>query len=309
MIITKQIGTDNLAKVYIGQIEGRKFEFAESLQPPLQLNEKWVLIISCLYGCPVKCIMCDAGRRYDGCMSKEDIFSQIDYLIARRFPDKHVPVKKFKIQFTRMGEPAFNPAVLEVLEELPVRYTAPGLIPSISTIGPKNCSGFFSRLREIKNKLYRNGKFQMQFSVHSTDLEKRDKLIPVQKMSFKDIADYGKEFYVQGDRKITLNFIVMKDYPINPKIISTFFDKDIFLIKLTPLNPTKNAEKNKLETKLDPYDENSVAQLTRSFRSLGFETIVSIGELEENKIGSNCWQYISSDKNISSVTTTGVFNL
>lgn len=296
MLITKQTGTKQLATVYVGQIENRSIEFAESLQPPLPLEEKWVLIVSCLFGCPVKCLMCDAGQQYRGCMSKEDIFKQIDYLVTKRFPDRNIPVKKFKIQFTRMGEPAFNPAVLDVLEELPTRYNAPGLMLSISTIGPTGCHNFFNRLREIKNKLYNNGRFQMQFSLHTTNVEKRNQLIPAQKMSFQEIAQYGNEFYKSGDRKITLNFIVMEDYPIDPEVIISFFNPDIFIIKLTPLNPTQNAEKNRLKTKLNPYDEKTVSQLTGHFQSLGFETIVSIGELEENKIGSNCGQYISVDK-------------
>src|SRR3989338_5767304 len=113
-------------------------------------------------------------------------------------------------------------------------------------------------------------------------------------MSFQEIAEYGKRFHKHGDRKITLNFIVMKNYPIDPKVIKSFFNSDIFIIKLTPLNPTKKAEKNKLKTKLDPYNGGSVFNLIKQFRSLGFEVIVSIGELDENKIGSNCGQYISA---------------
>src|SRR3989338_2639782 len=206
MIITKQLGNEELATVYVGQIGDNNLEFAESLQPQLPLEEKWVLTISCLYGCPVKCLMCDAGQQYYGNISKEDIFKQIDYSVTKKFPDRIVPVKKFKIQFARMGEPVFNPAVLEVLEELPERYNAKGLMPSLSTIGPDGCISFFNRLLEIKNRLYSNGRFQLQFSIHTTDIEKRDNLIPVQKMSFQEIAEYGKRFHKHGDRKITLNF-------------------------------------------------------------------------------------------------------
>ncbi|HLD33158.1 MAG TPA: radical SAM protein [Candidatus Nanoarchaeia archaeon] len=293
MLVTHTRGNDQLATVFVGQINHRNFEFAESFQPPLSSKEKWVLIVSCLYGCPVKCLMCDAGRQYMGCMSEKDIFEQIDYLVTRRFPDKIIPVNKFKIQFTRMGEPAFNMAVLDVLEKLPQRYHAPGLIPSISTIGPRNCARFFARLLDIKKRLYSNGAFQLQFSIHTTDTEMRDRLIPTPKLSFQEIAAYGNIFLGQGDRKITLNFIVMNGYPIDPKTVQSFFNPDVFLIKLTPLNPTQNARNNHLETKLNPHDAGSVSDLAQEFKSLGFEVIVSIGELEENRIGSNCGQYVS----------------
>ncbi len=254
MLIKNQFGDDNIATVYIAQIKDKLFEFAESIQPPLTRNDKWVLTLSCLYGCPVKCLMCDAGRQYKGCMSKEDILKQINYLITKRFPNKIVPCEKFKIQFSRMGEPAFNNNILEVLKELPKMFHAPGLIPSISTIGPKNANSqyFFKELTKIKNNLYPNGKFQMQFSIHTTDINKRDKLIPTAKMSFQEIANFADKFHQKNDRKITLNFIVMQNYPIEAKIIKKFFNKDKFIIKLTPLNPTNYAKQNKLETKLEP---------------------------------------------------------
>jgi len=41
-----------------------------------------------------------------------------------------------------MGDPALNLDVLTVLEKLPGIYDAPGLLPSISTVGPKNSEEF-----------------------------------------------------------------------------------------------------------------------------------------------------------------------
>ncbi len=293
MIVEKEVGKDALAKVYIARSKRGLFEFAESLTPPLPREEKWVIILSCLLGCPVQCLMCDAGQNYQGCLSKEEIFEQIDFLVKKRFPSGKISVKKWKIQFTRMGEPAFNPAVLDVLEELPARYEAPGLMPSLSTIGPLSCDGFFERLIEIKNRHYSNGRFQMQFSIHTTDIQKRDLLIPVKKMSFQDIAHFAENFHQKGDRKITLNFIQMEDYPLAPKILKEYFDPKLFLVKLTPLNPTQRAQGNGLRSSLKLYSPN-VLPVVAELQKEGFEVIVSIGEWEENEIGSNCGQYVSA---------------
>ena len=175
MKILSESGNENIATVYVGEIAGKPLEFAESTPTPFGRQEKWVIIVSCLSGCPVRCLMCDAGQFYRGCLTKEEILEQIDYLVAKRFPDKNVTAKKCKIQFTRMGEPTFNPAVLAVLEELPQRYTIPELIVSLSTIGPKNAAHFLNKLLHIKNKLYNKGNFQLQFSVHTTDVQKRNK--------------------------------------------------------------------------------------------------------------------------------------
>jgi 23S rRNA (adenine2503-C2)-methyltransferase len=294
MIVKKEIGKDDLAKVYIAETKSGMIEFAESVQPPLTRDDKWVIIISCLVGCPVQCLMCDAGRSYSGPLSKEEMFEQIDYLVNKRFPDGNIATKQFKIQFTRMGEPAYNPEVLEVLKELPARYSATGLMPSVSTIGPSICGDFFQRLTEIKSSLYLNGKFQMQFSMHTTDAEKRDVLIPAPKMSFEEIASFGKKFFKTGDRKVTLNFVVMEEYSIDPEVINKYFDPSIFIIKLTPLNPTGSAKMNALTSGINPHDERAAHSLIERLHELDYDTILSIGELEENEIGSNCGQYVTS---------------
>ena len=53
-------------------------EFAESVQPPVPREEKWVLIISSLFGCPVKCRMCDACGEYMGRPEAEELVPQAD---------------------------------------------------------------------------------------------------------------------------------------------------------------------------------------------------------------------------------------
>ena len=138
MRVFAETGDSKIATVYMADFGDEKIvEFVEALQPPFTRDERWVLMVSTLFGCPVKCMICDAGGQYKGKPTANQILQQIDYLVDKWFPDRIVPSEKFKIQFARMGEPALNPAVLEVLETLPSRYTAPGLIPSISTILPE----------------------------------------------------------------------------------------------------------------------------------------------------------------------------
>ena len=112
---------------------------------------------------------------------------------------------------------------------------------------------FFEKLLQIKKRLYKNGHFQLQFSIHTTDENLRNWLIPVKKWDFAKIADYGKEFYGDNDRKITLNFALIKGIPLEPDVLSKYFDPETFLIKITPLNPTYQVLKNKLSSYIDPY--------------------------------------------------------
>jgi 23S rRNA (adenine2503-C2)-methyltransferase len=286
-------GTPDVAEVFMADMgEGRMIEFVEALQPPYSRDERWVLMISTLYGCPVKCQICDAGGSYRGKPTAEEILRQIDHMVYRWYPDGYVPAKKFKIQFARMGEPAFNMAVLDVLEELPMRYDAPGLMPSISTIAPYGTNAFFEDLLDVKNRLYADGRFQFQFSIHTTDVTLRDKLIPVRKWAFADMATYGERFYHRGDRKITLNFALAEGMPVEPDVMLRYFDPDRYLVKITPVNPTCHAVQNGLSTHIDPYRPETGQAVAQSLTEVGYDVIVSIGAVEENAIGSNCGQYV-----------------
>jgi len=295
MKVIARAGNDNIATVYIAESgDGNFIEFVESIQPPVPREEKWVLIVSTLYGCPIGCPICDAGGWFKGGISADDILAQIDYMVTKRFPDRVIPIPKFKVQFARMGEPALNPAVLDVLEILPDIYDAPGLMPCISTIAPTGTDSFFERLTEIKQRLYPDGKFQLQFSIHTTDRKLRDYIIPANKWDFTKIAEFGKRFRQPGDRKIALNFAAAKDYPIDPNVLLVFFDPEIFLLKLTPVNPTKSAIEKNFDSLFVDESDFSAKKIVSAISSKGYDVILSIGELEENKIGSNCGQYIKS---------------
>lgn len=277
--------------VYIAEMKnGFHIEFVESVQPPVPREEKWVLIVSTLYGCPVRCKICDAGGTYKGILSAEEIFEQIDFLVKNRFPHKIIPIKKFKIQFARIGEPAFNKNVLEVLKKLPSLYEASGLIVCISTIAPVGTEKFFEDMLHIKKKYY-TGRFQLQFSIHTTDDKLRDWLIPITKWNFNKIAEYGERFYQDSDRKIALNFALAKNVPVEANILLKYFNPEKFIVKITPINPTITALENRIESYIKT--ENETYDIIESLKRAGYEVLLSIGELEENQIGSNCGQYIT----------------
>lgn len=292
MKIVASAGHPDIAMVYVMDFNGNLIECVEAVQPPKTREEKWVLMISILFGCPIACQMCDAGGHYRGKLTEYEMFAQIDYLIKQRYLDGFVPSKQFKIQFARMGEPALNPAVLDLLESLPDKINAPGLIPSFSTIAPHGTGEFFERLTEIKNRVYPGGHFQFQFSIHTTDQSLRDELIPVKKWDFQKMAAFGDRFYQPGDRKITLNFALAKQSPIQSDVLLDYFDPDRYLIKITPLNPTYQAESSGLKSYINPDNDKENYPIFDELREAGYQVILSIGDQEENRIGSNCGQYV-----------------
>jgi 23S rRNA (adenine2503-C2)-methyltransferase len=292
--LIEETGSPDLATVFVAELgDGELVEFVESVQPPVPPEEKLVFIVSILRGCPAGCIICDAGRRFRGRLTADEILGQIDFLMSRRFPDRTVPVRKMKIQFARMGDPAFNPEVLDVLERLPGLYRAPGLMPCISTIAPKGTEGFFERLPETKRRHYGGGMFQMQFSLHTTDRSARRLLVPVDTWTFREMSRWGERFVESTDRRIALNFAPVSGYPMDPEVVAGEFSPDSFMVKLTPVNPTRSVLERGLVGLIDPEDPLMNAETAEAFRSLGFETIVSIGELRENRIGSNCGMFVT----------------
>lgn len=292
MEIIARTGNNELANVYVAKTDSGKYiEFVESVQPPFSREEKWVLIISTLSGCPISCSFCDCGKFYKGILTKDEILEQIDFLVSSRFKNKEVLVKKFKIQFARVGEPSFNPNVLDVIEELRYRYIALGILPSLSTVAPIGRDKFFQDLLKIKKQNYQTN-FQLQFSIHSTDDIQRDKIIPIKKWNFNKIADYGLSFFNEGGRKITLNFALAKDSILDIMTLKRYFNPEVFLIKITPINPTYSSKDNGIKSLITP--KQSCEETINKLKNEGFEVILSIGEWEENEIGSNCGQYIFS---------------
>jgi 23S rRNA (adenine2503-C2)-methyltransferase len=293
MRVHASAGDEDIAMVYIVETSsGNLVECVESVQPPLPREKKWVLLVSTMFGCPIGCLMCDAGGYYHGKPTKDEIIDQIDFLVGKRYPDGNIVCEQFKIQFARMGEPSLNLHVLDVLQELPHRYHAPGLMPSISTVAPAGAERFLDKLLEIKQEYYLGGHFQFQVSLHTTDISLRDHFIPVKKWSFAQIGEYGERFYVAGDRKITLNFALARGMPVDPAVLLNFFDPDKFLIKITPLNPTYRARENDLVSYVNPLSAEQKYEVIQVLQDSGYQVILSIGETEENYIGSNCGQYL-----------------
>ena len=288
--------SEGLGEILVASFRGedsRLAEFVDTRDPRYPVEEKWVTILSTQFGCPVGCLFCDAGGMFLGNLMPGEMLALLDHLVDRRFPGRKVPVPKWKLHFARMGEPALNPSVLEVLEMLPGRYDAPGLIPTIPTIAPSASGEWFERLREIKDGLYPGGRFQLQFSANSTDEAARDRLMPHPKWTLPEIARFGERWHRRGDRKLTLNFALGPDLPFDPARVAGLFDPEKFLVKITPVNPTDRARENGLGTFLAHDRHGLPEEILAPLEEAGFQVILSIGEAQEIDLGTNCGQAVS----------------
>ncbi|UCC93074.1 MAG: radical SAM protein [Thermoplasmata archaeon] len=294
MRLVASSGNPDLATVHVAEDDaGRRLEFVDSIQPPRSREEKWVVIVSTMYGCPVGCQICDAGGGYQGKVDTEDMLWQVRKAVSERFGAGNPPkTDMLKVQFARMGDPALNDQVLEALARLREEYPDTRVVASVSTVGPTASRAFLERLRRVKDEHYPGGDFQLQFSIHSTDLEVRSRLCPIRTLSFDEMAEIGRSFRDEGDKRVTLNFCLIDGIPIDPSVVRHHFDPEHFLIKLTPLNPTTRAERAGLVSLIDKGREEAAKGFIEAFTAQGFDVLLSIGEYEENQIGSNCGQYL-----------------
>ncbi|MBI4349982.1 MAG: isochorismatase family protein [Elusimicrobia bacterium] len=288
-----------LAGLYLAELPGegmRLIEFVDTVEPGVRKEDKWVLMISTQFGCAVGCRMCDAGAMgFHGNLSAAELLAQVRKVLADNpglDPRGH---PKLKIHFARMGEPVLNPAVLEALSLLPEEMPFPGLMPSLSTVAPKTpgAEAFLERLIEVKNAHYSGGRFQLQFSVHATEAGLRKKIVPVPVWSPAEIAAYGKRFVRPGDRKITLNFALSAGERLDVEELKRVFDPALFLIKVTPVNPTYSADLNGSSYVWnDPSAGLSVD--SAALEKAGFSVIISPSSPEEIEAETSCGQLWAS---------------
>lgn len=292
MEILSKTGMEGVADVYVARFRDDPallVELVDGLDIRSPREEKWIVNVSTQFGCPVSCRFCDAGGRYHGNLAAAEILAQVDFILALH-PGLVGSCPKLKVHLARVGEPSLNDEVPDAVAALRARTANPGLWCCLPTVVPAGRERFFARLLAAKEAHF-PGRFQLQFSLNSTDPAARADLTPVALAPFPEIARIGARFFRPGDRRPVLNFALADGIPFDPERLPPRFPPDVFAVKLTPLNPTREGEGNGLaslhETGREALDAHAAHLL-----SLGYETIVSIGDPRENLVGSNCGQAV-----------------
>lgn len=286
-------GRPDLAQVYVIQVRDDPSSLVEcvgAIDPALPRSQKMVIVVSTQLGCPVRCAMCDAGTDYRGNLTKAEIRGQIAHVLEHWAGPDARRCAKLKVQFARMGEPSLNPAVLEVIEELGQEKLFDGLIPCIATTAPRAGAAWLEELVGVRDRWFGEGRFQLQMSIQSTSEATRDRMIPIRKWTLLEIAAFAQRITGPRDRKVTLNFALAEGVEVSPEALANTFDPTACLVKLTPLNPTYQAERSGLSTAFAPGGEESIQSLVAQIRAFGFECIVSTGLAEESELNTSCGQ-------------------
>lgn len=195
-------------------------------------NERWMVGVSCMSGCPVRCKFCATGKMKK-CrnLTAEEIVDQVKFVLGLNPSFNPNDSKEFKINYTRMGEPFLNIEEVKKAIQL-IEKIRPGTHHYISTIGVKN-----SDFSWIKDNI------TLQLSLHSCNEEKRNWLIPFKnKMTIEELGKVRTE----SNLKTTLNMTLVDNNDFDINILKKNFDANKFFVKLSPINENEISNKNNL---------------------------------------------------------------
>lgn len=266
----------------------------------VDLSEKWVATISTQKGCPMRCQFCDCPKfGFHGNVSRDEM----DYMIRTILENESVKAtKRFNVHFARMGEPTFNRDVLDFAQDLRglVRQYiyADTVHPVVSTMLPRSnkyLEDFLSDWCFIKNHIY-GGEAGLQLSINSTDEAQREAQFGGTSLSLREISRLAGWFPEPVGRKYTLNFAVTENTILDAKELSRLFDKDKFIVKITPIHKTSAAVKNGFNVTTEYTDYNVYRKFEAPLLADGWDVIVFVPSAEEDADRITCGNALISEK-------------
>ena len=257
----------------------------------MPLSEKWVITVSTQYGCPMRCTFCDVPNvPFRGNASFDDLKNQF-YRAISLFPGVRY-TDRLNLHFARMGEPIFNDAVFEFSEWLyknkrqifaDTGLRIETLHPVLTTSLPRKFAKLEERIMQwcaIKNEIY-NGQAGLQFSINSTNEDQRRMMFDGLSLSMQELSEIGLRMPDPVGRKYCLNFAFSTDYEIDAGLLSSMFDPDKFMVKITPIHNNTACQKNGIQTvggytSFAPYQ-----QAEEDLKAAGFDVLVFVPSMDE----------------------------
>lgn len=227
--------TDTFLPFYTKDAVGRKQNYLDNYELGSR-DERWMIGVSCMSGCPVHCKFCATGqlKRYRN-LTAEEIVEQVMFIVDKYGIEQAKRSKEFKINYTRMGEPFLNiGAVKRAIDMIDTVFAKEGVRVHhyISTIGIKGAD--YSWIEGNKT---------LQVSLHSLDDERRNDLIPFKnKVTIEELG----QIRTGSDLKTTVNMTLVDEADFDIELLKRYFDKDYFFIKLSPINVNVVSEANEM---------------------------------------------------------------
>lgn len=275
---------------------GYKREINKVEHKTVDLSEKMVVTISTQKGCPMNCMFCDCPKvGFHGNVSRQELIEEVSNAIKFSHCDY---TQRFNLHLARMGEPSLNARnVLDFLKYDLCRVVYSQMVADVihpvfttmcpNGLGVKKMQDILTEFCCIKNWDY-NGEAGLQLSINSTDEEQRNALFRGKSLSLREISEIARKLPNPVGRKYTLNFPVTDKTILDPKRLSELFDKNKFIVKITPIHETNEANANGINTPEGYYKYDVYKQFEEPLIKEGWEVIVFIPSLEEDADRITC---------------------
>ena len=194
-----QSSDDNVRK-YVFTNEGASAAVAETvLYKYPTYSDRTVVCFSVMSGCPIGCRFCGTGEFFIRNLTADEIVAQVQHVLSTTGVDPN-SIKRLQLMSMSMGEPMLNKQGLEgALRKLYELYPTAALL--ISTSAP---DVDYSWLRNLSVEIPTIG---LQFSVHESTDESRNKLVPFKaKLTLQQIADEGVLWAAKCGRQPFFNY-------------------------------------------------------------------------------------------------------
>ena len=260
----------------------------------LPLEQKWVITISTQYGCSMGCKFCDVPKVGRGVNATfDDLIRQV--LTGIKLHPEVQNSKRLNIHFARMGEPSWNPNVLDATKWLKTHIDPEYKIhPVVSTMMPRHnewLKTFIHTWMRMKNRLLQ-GEAGLQLSINSTDEAERELMFNGNASTLEEIS-HIMDGIIPNGRKITLNF-ALAGYEIDPTILLKWFNPDDYLIKLTPMHKTSTALEHNIKTDGDYTEYCTYSKIENDLKNAGYDVLVFIASEYEDMGRITCGNAILS---------------
>lgn len=244
-------------------------------------EKRTVMCISTQTGCQMGCTFCGTGKFFGRDLTHNEIFSQVQHMIEENNID-HTKVENFQIMVMSMGEPLNNiGAVTTAFEFFHHRYPAARLL--VSTSAPSSAKAW-DAMMHLAEDIDTVG---LQFSVHDSREEERNKLIPMKaKLNLEQIALKGLEFYMRTRRKPFFNYCVTAENGLdsNAHDLRMLFDPRVWEATLSVVCESDESVSDSMKRQLDLTQE-----FSSKLVSLGYNTRV-FDPAGQDDIGGGCGQ-------------------
>ncbi|MBQ4030714.1 MAG: radical SAM protein [Bacilli bacterium] len=246
--------------------------------------DRTVICCSVMSGCPVGCTFCGTGSKFVRNLTSQEIVEQLDTVLEDKglIKDINEKCKKLQFMFMSMGEPMLNwDEVEKAIIILNKKYPNADLL--LSTVGINN-DNTINKIIKLSKKIEKIG---LQFSIHKSTDEERNKLIPFKnKLDLKHIRDLGIIWWKETNRHPFLNYCVdgtnnkEQDF-IN---LTTLFSPVVFNLTFSVVCSSDENMKDKSFRELD-----TIKAFQNKFLEQGYN-VRTFDPAGQDDIGGGCGQ-------------------